>query len=248
LSLVENVAVSELGVFIAKPCLFSGPRKNASLNSSSQLAFPKEARALPEMPITPRKTPRQARSAETVRAILEAAARILEARGFDGYNTNAVAELAGVSVGSLYQYFPGKDALTAALIEREKAQLLRDVAAIEITDPRTALREVIAACAAHQMRRPVLARLLDFEELRLPLREQQADAADRLTTMLGSIMRLVPGLSPDRLETTAADCLAIIKGINDASGERGETDMTYLRYRVERAVFGYLGMLGPVDP
>nr|WP_197283066.1 TetR/AcrR family transcriptional regulator [Novosphingobium sp. ST904] len=122
---------------------------------------------MPETPIEPRKTPRQARSAETVRAILEAAARILETKGFDGYNTNAVAELAGVSIGSLYQYFPGKDALTAGLIQREKAQLLEDVTAIEITDPRSALCAVIAACAAHQMRRPALARLLDFEELRL---------------------------------------------------------------------------------
>lgn len=52
----------------------------------------------------PRKRPRQARSVATFEAILEAAARILE------INTNAVAELAGVSIGSLYQYFPSKDA------------------------------------------------------------------------------------------------------------------------------------------
>lgn len=197
---------------------------------------------MPATPIKPRKTPRQARSAETVRAILEAAARILETKGFDGYNTNAVAELAGVSVGSLYQYFPGKDALTAGLIQREKAQLLEDVAAIEIADPHAAMRAVIAACAAHQMRRPALARLLDFEELRLPLHDQQADAEGSLTAVLASILRLLPGPLPDRPDTTAADCLAIIKGINDAAGERGETDMAGLEKRVERAVFGYLGL------
>lgn len=43
--------------------------------------------------------------------LLEAAAQVLEAKGLEGFNTNAVAERAGVSIGSLYQYFPSKDAL-----------------------------------------------------------------------------------------------------------------------------------------
>ncbi|MCP6571139.1 TetR/AcrR family transcriptional regulator, partial [Klebsiella pneumoniae] len=55
--------------------------------------------------------------------MLEAAARILESLGFAGFNTNAVAELAGVSIGSLYQYFPSKDALIVELIRRERAKL-----------------------------------------------------------------------------------------------------------------------------
>ncbi|MGM7312118.1 TetR/AcrR family transcriptional regulator, partial [Acinetobacter baumannii] len=67
--------------------------------------------------------PRQTRSVATFEAILEAAARILESLGFAGFNTNAVAELAGVSIGSLYQYFPSKDALIVELIRRERAQL-----------------------------------------------------------------------------------------------------------------------------
>ncbi|MCM3754869.1 TetR family transcriptional regulator, partial [Bacillus licheniformis] len=79
------------------------------------------------IPLSPRKAPRQRRSVATVDAIVEAAARILERDGFDGYTTNAVAALAGVSIGSLYQYFPNRDALTAALVERESAHLLDDV-------------------------------------------------------------------------------------------------------------------------
>jgi AcrR family transcriptional regulator len=67
---------------------------------------------------TPRKRPRQHRSKETVETILTATARILVKLGFDGLTTNAVAEQAGVSIGSLYQYFPNKQALVAALIER----------------------------------------------------------------------------------------------------------------------------------
>lgn len=68
--------------------------------------------------LTPRKKPTQARSRSTVEAILTAAARVLVERGYAKMTTVAVAERAGVSVGSLYQYFPGKDALMAALFER----------------------------------------------------------------------------------------------------------------------------------
>jgi AcrR family transcriptional regulator len=67
---------------------------------------------------SPRKAPRQARSREMVEAILEAAARVLVKDGFERTTTNRVAEAAGVSIGSLYQYFPSKEALVAALITR----------------------------------------------------------------------------------------------------------------------------------
>jgi AcrR family transcriptional regulator len=66
----------------------------------------------------PRKLPRQRRSAETVDRILAAAARIFDELGYSGTTTNHVAEGAGVSIGSLYQYFPNKDALLVALAER----------------------------------------------------------------------------------------------------------------------------------
>ena len=67
---------------------------------------------------TPRKKPAQERSKETVRALVTAAARILEHDGYARANVNRIAELAGVSVGSLYQYFPTKDALVAAVARK----------------------------------------------------------------------------------------------------------------------------------
>ena len=63
-----------------------------------------------------RRAPGQARSQETVGVILEASARILESGGIRGFNTNAIAAKAGVSIGSLYQYFPNKDSIVLALI------------------------------------------------------------------------------------------------------------------------------------
>lgn len=65
-----------------------------------------------------RKLPRQARSRATVDRILAAAARVLIAYGYDGASTNRIADEAGVSPGSLYQYFSDKDAITAAVLDR----------------------------------------------------------------------------------------------------------------------------------
>lgn len=66
-----------------------------------------------------RKTPVQARSKATVEAVLEAGARLLVSIGYDKASTNKIAELAGVSVGSLYEYFPGKEAIFAEMRRRE---------------------------------------------------------------------------------------------------------------------------------
>jgi AcrR family transcriptional regulator len=75
-------------------------------------------------PLTnPRKEASQERSRATVDALVEATARILVREGFDKASTNRIAEVAGVSVGSLYQYFPSKEALVAAVIERHRQQI-----------------------------------------------------------------------------------------------------------------------------
>jgi AcrR family transcriptional regulator len=192
----------------------------------------------------PRKTPRQARSASTVEAIIEAAARILEREGHGGFSTNAVAETAGVSIGSLYQYFPRKEALIGALIAREKGQLISRVRAAA-TQPTgaEALRAVIEACVEHQLCRPTLARLLDFEEARLPLDAEIQRLGDEFqAVVLDLLARLDIPRQPDA-QTAAQDVLAIVRGMIDAAGERGEMDRLRLADRVGRAASGYLGVV-----
>jgi AcrR family transcriptional regulator len=73
----------------------------------------------------PRKDPSQERSRATVDALVEATARILVRESFDRASTNRIAEEAGVSIGSLYQYFPSKEALVGAVIDRHKEELMR---------------------------------------------------------------------------------------------------------------------------
>ncbi|MEW5852502.1 MAG: TetR/AcrR family transcriptional regulator [Myxococcota bacterium] len=72
----------------------------------------------------PRRQPMQARAQATVESILRATERVLVKEGYDGANTNRIAEVAGVSVGSLYQYFPSKEALVMALVDEHCDQML----------------------------------------------------------------------------------------------------------------------------
>jgi AcrR family transcriptional regulator len=66
----------------------------------------------------PRKSPTQSRSRFTVEQIVQAAAQVFTEKGYSGATTNHIAEKAGVSIGSLYQYFPNKDAILATLAKR----------------------------------------------------------------------------------------------------------------------------------
>jgi AcrR family transcriptional regulator len=192
-----------------------------------------------------RKAPGQSRSIETVNVILEAAARILEERGFAGYTTNAVAERAGVSIGSLYQYFPNKDALTVALIDRETAQLIAEAKEIGKEERfREGLERMIHAAVTHQMQRPKLARLIDFEEHRLPIGARVAGVSLVIHSLLVNILGCVGAPVLESRTVAAFDLLAIIKGIVDGAGERRERDAEQLEDRVRRAVFGYLSAGG----
>lgn len=115
----------------------------------------------------PRKTPRQARSQALVEAILEATARVLAERGYAGTNTNVVAERAGVSVGSVYQYFPNKDSLVTALHERHAAQMYAAIdSVLAATQPRSLRGQVEAMVhallAAHRVE-PALHKVLEKE-------------------------------------------------------------------------------------
>jgi AcrR family transcriptional regulator len=80
-------------------------------------------RAIPTT--NPRRRPRQARAQATVDAIVKATARVLVEEGYDRASTNRIALAAGVSIGSLYQYFPSKEALVSALVESHQ-QRMRD--------------------------------------------------------------------------------------------------------------------------
>lgn len=130
----------------------------------------------------PRKQPSQARSRATVAVILEAAARVFAARGYAATTTNHIAATAGVSVGSLYEYFPNKDALLVALVEQhidESAALLAAVGARVLT-PECGIDEAVTAMVQTMIdlhaQEPRLHRVL-FEEAPLPTHVRERLAA-----------------------------------------------------------------------
>jgi AcrR family transcriptional regulator len=92
---------------------------------------------------TPRKLPAQDRSRATVTVILDAAARILVKDGYRGFTTNRVAEKAGVSIGSLYQYFPNKEALIGELQRRHVEDLQRAIEEMAARPTSAPIAEVI---------------------------------------------------------------------------------------------------------
>lgn len=96
-------------------------------------------------PLKARKYPRQRRSQLTVDAILGATARVLSQEGYDGLTTNRVAEVAGVSIGSLYQYFPNKQALLHAIWRRHAEQMLDLLASTLGGNAEAPLREAVRA-------------------------------------------------------------------------------------------------------
>lgn len=95
-----------------------------------------------------RRTPRQPRAEATVDAILAAAFQLLEQGGIEALTTNHIAERAGVSVGTLYQYFKGKQAILAALAQRRAAAARDRIAGIVIDGPRLSAARLIVRTLA----------------------------------------------------------------------------------------------------
>ncbi len=122
-------------------------------------------------PTSARKRPSQARSEATVEAILEAAAQVFEAHGYAAGTTNRIAVRAGVSIGSVYEYFPNKDALVVALGERELARERQEILKILEGGWRKGLarllREFVETLVGFHARSPALHRIL-FDEAAHP--------------------------------------------------------------------------------
>lgn len=138
---------------------------------------------MPKPKLSARKMPRQSRSRETVEAILTATADILTRRGYAGLTTNHIAERAGVNIASLYQYFPGKDAIVAELRRRHGAAArtaVRQILATETApDLESALRRLVAVGVAEHAGAPALHQA--FTDALPHLRTSDIAAADAPT-------------------------------------------------------------------
>jgi AcrR family transcriptional regulator len=175
--------------------------------------------------LTPRKQPIQKRSMATVTAILEGAAQVLERHGSDGFTTNAIAERAGVSIGTLYQYYPDKNAIAAALSRSVRAALVERMAsAMEVARGlplREGLRLLTSAALLSDAARPRFARALDALEEHLGLNEEGLAINDELTAQGAQFLkRKLKGFSLAKLAPAADDMIAITTALADAELRR----------------------------
>lgn len=161
---------------------------------------------MPRKSTTPRKLPQQDRSKVTVEAILTATARILTSEGYDKATTNRIAELAGVSIGSLYQYFPSKEALVTSLAENH-ANTMMEIVESKLKDLFNApievvIRELVKASITAHCVDPMLHKVLNEQVPRI----NNTNAEHRVTALLRAYLEL----HRDRLEVQNLDLAVLI--------------------------------------
>lgn len=200
---------------------------------------------MPRLNLKPRKAPRQQRSLAMVDLLLAAAARVLSRESLEGFNSNRVAAVAGVSVGSLYQYFPNKAALVVALIDREHECLVQALEALVAAQDGCSLDETLQAVARlaieQQYGDPIYAAALDHEERRLPLGARTRSAETRLGAAAQAIIeRHRSELAPGLPEAAARDMLLITRALVEADSQTKTRPPADLQVRIVWALRGYL--------
>ena len=160
--------------------------------------------------LEPRKQPLQQRSQTTVEYVLTAAAQVFEEHGYAAGTTNRIAERAGVSIGTLYQYFPNKEAVAVALLERHLAEgmrRLREWVGRAVAQPgglHDALRVFVEGMIDLHADRPRLQHIL-LEETPLPPRVHDTllHAEDEAARTVAGLLRLYPEVRRGNLARAA---------------------------------------------
>lgn len=196
--------------------------------------------------LQPRKTPQQARSAATIEAIRQATIQVLLADGVGRLTTTRVAERAGVSVGTMYQYYPHKQALLFGIVER---QLLLIEEAMRAASDRLmgadlkALAEGLAAAWLEAKTADVVSsRAIYGIAAEFDLSASMARAAKTMTEMFDALLANAPDARfADR--TSAAFMLAALLGGSVwmvMEADPSETNLERLRVELPRACHAYL--------
>jgi AcrR family transcriptional regulator len=166
-------------------------------------------RRSPRPQVTPRRTPSQARSRERVERILDATASLVDADGLDAVTTNAIAEAAELPVGTIYQFFPNREAVLHALLERQISAL--DARFAPLLGPESdglpvdrTIDLVVDALSEAYLQLPALAALV--QGLRMDPRYAGAiDVNNRLVAgwIESLARRRIPGLKPAQARAIA---------------------------------------------
>lgn len=193
--------------------------------------------------------PRQDRSRRTKDSILDGAGKLFLEHGYDAVNTNAIAREAGLSIGSLYRYFPDKKAVLTALVERETAGFADNLSASVRKDgEKPLLAESISALV------DAMAEAISRPQAELCFRMMQAavasleleDATRELETgVVGAIHALVKSFRPELDDGSARLAAIVCKVAAEGvllriSASNDETERDGLARELKRLLCGYL--------
>lgn len=191
-----------------------------------------------------RKQPRQARSRDTVAVIVEAGAQVLARKGCSGFSTNEVAAAAGVSIGSIYQYFPNKVSLIDAIRFKHFQDVLRafDLPEGGCDELEIGVGKLIDGMIESHELHPGLHRIL-LDEVPRPNDELADDKHFDLAYREGfsKFVAQMTGLAaPSLLELAASVLASAVEGMIHEAARRDGTGQREFRDEVVRLVVVYL--------
>jgi len=196
--------------------------------------------------LQPRKSPRQARSAVTIEAIHTATIQVLLAGGVGKLTTTRVAERAGVSVGTMYQYYPHKQALLFAIVERQLEAIMDTmmVAAERLrgADLATVAEGLATAWLDAKTADIVSSRAIYAIAAEFDLGEHMGLAMSRMIELIGGLIATAPDGNLADVESAAFMVAALLGGSVRIVMEAGaaEGDLARLRQELPRACGAYL--------
>ena len=202
--------------------------------------------------ISSRKTPAQARSTQLVSDILEAAIQVLAQEGADGFTTSRVAERAGVSVGSLYQYFPNKAALLFRLQTdewRQNSTRLRDLLVEPSSPPLERLRRLVHVFVRSECEEVGLRHALG--DAAPDYRDEPKESRVAGTAFIEEFLReVLPGAPPETRARAGEMVMMTLGQVGKAISERGDSLEEADRYAGQLAdmLCGYLERVARVAP
>jgi AcrR family transcriptional regulator len=195
-----------------------------------------------------RNVPRQSRSQQTLDLILDTAAELFVGVGYENATTNAIAEKAGISIGTLYRYFPDKDAVLKALADRYQQQSHNLFETLFVEDAKylpieILLDRLIDPYLDMYRKYPVYAHILLGADVSADIAAASCGMEEEMIARMGDFIRmLAPQLDKKRAHLVAVICKAVIKMlISLVIASRDKQYQANVIAEVKQMLLGYLG-------
>lgn len=170
------------------------------------------------------RAPKRRRGHLRVAAILTAGAAVFAERGYDAATMTEIAARAGAAIGSLYRFFPSKEALADALLLQYQEDVAKELTALDARAAGLSIGDLVDALIAFRLslhaRRRAAASLADARGGGVQMRKSLRHA---LLSHIGGLLRIVAGAAPDRADAMAPVVLHLLQGVSDGGADNPAT-------------------------